>query len=37
MKLDRNAMGLAFLRGVESSFQRDVRFLNDNGYIQVTY
>ncbi|WP_022940164.1 class I SAM-dependent methyltransferase [Psychromonas hadalis] len=29
MKLDRNAMGLAFLRGVESSFHQDVRFFED--------
>jgi len=29
MKLDRNAVGLAFLRGVESSFHSDVRFFED--------
>lgn len=30
MKLDRNAIGLAFLRGVESSFHPDVRFFEDS-------
>lgn len=29
MRLDRNAMGLAFLRGVESSFHQEVRFFED--------
>ncbi|PKF60508.1 hypothetical protein CW745_14970 [Psychromonas sp. psych-6C06] len=29
MKLDRHAIGLAFLRGVESSFHHEVRFFED--------
>jgi methyltransferase (TIGR00027 family) len=35
MKLDRNAMGLTFLRGVESSFHSNVQFFEDRYALQL--